>query len=88
MDIQNILVDSGIAALVLIQVGKLVNGYLQRSKVVDQIGEYVSGGIEVASSGLAIAQSAVDAFEDDEITQEELDAVMGIVKQIKQRRAQ
>ena len=87
MDIQSILVDSGIAALLLIQVGRLVNGHLQRSKIGEGFGEYVSGKLETFDAVVELGHTAVDALGDNRIDREEFNAVMDIVNKAKARSA-
>lgn len=86
MDFQSIFVDGGIAALLVIQVLKLVNGWLKRSKTVDQIGDFIEGRLESISRVSDIGIAAVKALEDREISPEEFEAFTGLVQRIKARK--
>lgn len=88
MDIQSIFVDGGIAALLVIQVLKLVNGWLKRSKTVDQIGDFIEGRIESVSRVSNIGIAALDALEDREISPEEFEAFTSLVREIHSRKRQ
>lgn len=89
MDIQSILVDSGIIALLVIQVLQLVNRWLsanRNSATITALESYLEDGSKVAQGTADVGFSILEAFSDGRIDKAEFDEGMSFVKNLIERR--